>query len=230
MGARSYNQHWLLFDLCVRTPRLELRLATDEDISCLAHLTDDIYDRDSDATPPLGDWVDIPAPRRYQETAQYFWKYRAGWTPENWNLACAVLVGGVVIGMQSIGATEFSIRKVVNTGSWLGRVFQGNGIGKEMRAAILHLAFEGLGAIEARSGAVHDNLASLGVSKSLGYVENGNEIASFRGQPVRVVRLRLDRETWLEHRRDDIVIEGLDTCLKMFGVIPMNTNETPDTR
>ena len=37
------------------------------------------------------------------------------------------------------------------------------------------------------------------------------------GQPVRGIRLRLDRAIWLEHRRDDIEIEGLGACLEMFG-------------
>ena len=36
--------------------------------------------------------------------------------------------------------------RTVGTGSWLGRPYQGRGIGKEMRGAVLALAFDGLGA------------------------------------------------------------------------------------
>ena len=53
----------------------------------------------------------------------------------------------------------------VATGSWLGLRHQGHGIGKEMRAAVLHFAFAGLGAIEALSGAWDDNKPSLGVER-----------------------------------------------------------------
>jgi len=41
---------------------------------------------------------------------------------------------------------------------------QGQGIGREMREAILHLAFAGLGAQEALSGAFEDNVSSLATS------------------------------------------------------------------
>ena len=68
---------------------------------------------------------------------------------------------------------NFASLRSVETGSWLGRAFQGQGLGKEMRQAILHLAFEGLGAEEAHSGAFHDNAPSLATSRSVGYAENG---------------------------------------------------------
>ena len=43
-------------------------------------------------------------------------------------------------------AREFATRRMVGTGSWIGRDFQGRGFGKEMRAGLLTLAFDGLGA------------------------------------------------------------------------------------
>jgi hypothetical protein len=62
-------------------------------------------------------------------------------------------------------AQDFSLLRSVGTGSWLGTEYQGQGIGKEMRSAVLHLAFAGLGAQIARSGAYFDNEASLRVSR-----------------------------------------------------------------
>jgi len=105
----------------------------------------------------------------------------------------------------------------VTTGSWLGRSFQGRGLGKEMRTAILHLAFEGLGAVEAHSAAFPDNAASMATSRSLGYRSNGEQLVLRRGRPDRLVNLVLDRQTWMARRREDIVIEGLQSCLDMFG-------------
>ena len=115
-------------------------------------------------------------------------------------------------------AKDFPALRTVSTGSWLGREYQGRGLGKEMRSAILHLAFAGLGAAEAYSGAFDDNEASLATSRSLGYVENGHELALRRGHPDRVINMRLDRTQWAALGRDDIEIEGLEACLDLFGL------------
>ncbi len=44
-----------------------------------------------------------------------------------------------------------------------------------------------------------------------------DDVALRRGQPDRVIKMKLDRVTWLARRRTDIEIEGLDGCLDMFG-------------
>ena len=49
----------------------------------------------------------------------------------------------------------------------------GRGFGKEMRAAVLGFAFDGLGALSAETSAFLDNAASNGVTRSLGYEDNG---------------------------------------------------------
>ena len=59
------------------------------------------------------------------------------------------------------------------TGSWLGASFQGHGYGTEQRAAVLELAFRGLGANAAISGALEHNIASQRVSTKLGYRQTG---------------------------------------------------------
>jgi RimJ/RimL family protein N-acetyltransferase len=87
-----------------------------------------------------------------------------------------------------------------------------------MRAAILHLAFAGLRAERATSGAFENNAPSLGVSRALGYVENGDDIGAPRGMPVRQIRLLLTRAAWEKNRRHDIRIHGLEPCLPMFGL------------
>ena len=85
-------------------------------------------------------------------TLQYYWLRRADWTPTNWGFPCAVLSDGVIVGAEEIMADDFAIRRVIATGSWFGRACQSRGIGKEMREAILHLAFAGLGANLNRPG------------------------------------------------------------------------------
>jgi RimJ/RimL family protein N-acetyltransferase len=211
------NSFWPLFDLRVRTPRLEIRLPTDEDLLRLIEVIErGIHDP---ATMPfLNPFTDTPPPEGRKDSLQWWWSRRANWSPDDWCFNGAVVVDGMPVGVQDLMAKDFPALRTVKTGSWLGREFQGQGLGKEMRAAILHLAFAGLGALEAHSGAFHDNEASLATSRSLGYAENGDELALRRGQPDRVVKMKLDRASWLSIRRDDIEIEGIDLCIDMFGL------------
>lgn len=87
-----------------------------------------------------------------------------------------------------------------------------------MRAAVLHLAFAGLGAEYATSEAFTDNAASLGVSRKLGYVFDGTYRQVIRGKPATQQRLRLDRAGWRAHRTTEVQITGLAECLPDFGL------------
>ncbi|HSL59318.1 MAG TPA: GNAT family protein, partial [Acidimicrobiales bacterium] len=85
--------------------------------------------------------------------------------------------------------------------------------------AVLHLAFDGLGAVEAHSGAWHDNARSHAVSARLGYEENGRRVEVRRDRADEMVLLRLTWERWAAGRRDDVAVDGLEPCLALF-VLP----------
>ena len=87
-----------------------------------------------------------------------------------------------------------------------------------MRAAVLALAFDGLGARWAVSAAFEDNPASLGVSRKLGYRDDGIELHLVRGRPALTRRLRLDRASWQATRTIPVQIHGLPPCLPLFGL------------
>ena len=211
-GPQSF---WPLFDLVVRTPRLEIRLPREDEFAdLLALIVGGIHDP---ATMPFTTpFTDRPSPQRERESAQWWWRQRAEWSADKWNLTGAVFVDGRVVGVQDINAEHFATVRSVATGSWLGLAHQGQGLGREMRQAILHLAFAGLGAEEALSGAFFDNAPSLATSRSVGYQTNGEVLAARRDGSARLVNLRIDRPTWEGRRRDDIEIIGLDGCLDMF--------------
>jgi RimJ/RimL family protein N-acetyltransferase len=109
-------------------------------------------------------------------------------------------------------------RVAAGAGSWLGRDHQGQGIGTGMRAAVLWLAFAGLGAEHACSGAFEDNLASVAVSRKLGYRDDGIDRYVRRGMPAVSRRFRLDRQAWQDSQPVPAVIEGLEPCLALFGL------------
>jgi RimJ/RimL family protein N-acetyltransferase len=87
-----------------------------------------------------------------------------------------------------------------------------------MRAAVLALAFDGLAAQCAVSAAFEDNPASLGVSRKLGYRDDGIEWHLVRGRPALTRRLRLDRAGWQATRSIPVHIHGLPPCLPLFGL------------
>lgn len=158
-------------------------------------------------------WTDKPSPLFERNSIQHYWRGRAEHTANKWGIGFVIMLDGQPVGIQGIHGDDFAKTRVASTGSWLGQAYQGQGIGKEMRAAVLHFAFAGLEAERCLSGAWHDNASSLGVSRSLGYIENGEDIALRRGVRDRQIRLLLTRDEWESRRRDDIEIIGLERCI-----------------
>jgi RimJ/RimL family protein N-acetyltransferase len=207
--------YWPLFDLRVRTPRLELRLLRDDDLAGLVELIDGGI-HDPGTMPFSVPWTDAEPRRRARDAAQWMWRHRAHWSPFNWTLTCGVLVDGRLVGVQDLRAEHFGAVRSVETGSWLGQAHQGQGLGREMREAILHLAFAGLGAEEALSGAFEDNASSLATSRAVGYEANGEARGHQRDGWRRSIRFRLGRPAWEQRQRSDIEMLGLANCLDMF--------------
>ena len=203
-------------DLRVRTPRLELRLPSAHDLEALADLAADGV-HDPDVQPFAVAWTDVSPHERALATLRYHWRCWGAWQPDDWTLNLVTVLDGTVVGTQGVSGRRFGVLREVVTGSWLGLAHQGRGIGTEMRAAVLHLAFEGLDARYALSGAHEDNAASLAVSRKLGYADDGIELHEVRGKPVVTRRVRLDRPSWQAHRTVPVEIDGLAPCLPHFG-------------
>jgi RimJ/RimL family protein N-acetyltransferase len=210
------TEHWPLFGLRVETPQVTLRYTDDDDAKAVADLAAKGV-HDPGWMPFTVPWTDVEPPLLQRNTMQFVWRLRAEWMPQQWHLSMVVVVDGEVVGVQALLADQFEVLRTVSTGSWLGRRYQGKGIGKEMRAAILHLAFAGLGAEYALSRAFADNDASIGVSRRLGYEEVGRHLLVRRDVPAWMVDFRMARSRWEQQQRDDITIVGLDACRELFG-------------
>ncbi|GAA3471415.1 hypothetical protein GCM10018965_059680 [Nonomuraea roseola] len=206
-------RHLPLFDLSIHTPRLELRLPSLEQL-------DELGDRAAEGIheegfmPFLFPWSDVPPAERARRAIRYHFRQWGEWTPESWAAEFVVLLDGEVVGVQGVSAKDFGVTRGVGTGSWIGRRFQGRGIGTEMRRAVLHFAFEGLGAEHAVTSAFEDNPASLGVTRKLGYREDGIEIRNRMGRRATERRFRLERTDFSPAA--DIEIRNLDACLPLF--------------
>jgi RimJ/RimL family protein N-acetyltransferase len=216
------HPYWPLFDLVVRTPRLTLRYVDDALGVELATLAAAGV-HDPGTTPFAMPWTDVPSRELGPNALRFYWRSRADTTPESWNVVFAVLEGDKVVGSTSIGADGFPVVRTFETGSWLGRRFQGRGLGTEMRVATLHLGFLGLDALEAGTGAFHDNQASLGVTRKLGYEPNGVTVHDRRGIRDHIDRFRMSRQHFLGHvRRDDVEIDGDAAVRELLGIEPVS--------
>jgi RimJ/RimL family protein N-acetyltransferase len=208
---------WPLFGLVLRTSRLELRLPGLDRLAELADLAASGV-HDPARQPFVAEWTDRPADEVVRGLVQFHWAAWGAWRPDNWSLNLVAIADGRVIGTQSLDGRDFAVLREAGTGSWIGRRHQGQGLGTEMRAAVLELAFTGLGARFVTSEAFADNHASYAVSRKLGYTDDGVAHHVVRGEPVVGRRLRLDRDAWAAARTVPVTIEGLDPARPLFGL------------
>jgi RimJ/RimL family protein N-acetyltransferase len=206
-------KNYPLFDVRVSTPRIELRVATDDLLDELAEIVR--AGKTHAEPPPYDDPMSLYEPDpdvRVTKWLRGIWRRRGMVEADAWRLYFVVMVDGRPVGEQTLLGVNFSTLGTVTTFSWLSVDERGHGYGHEMRAAILHLAFEGLGAKEAGSDAFVDNKASNAVSQGLGYEPNGSEWATRLGEPALLNRWRLTRDNWEQHRRDDIELHNTESC------------------
>ena len=208
--------HWPLHGLSLCTPELELRPVTEADLPGLAAQLS--VDLEVDPTATRYDGLS-DADNRAVALHQGYWRSVGTWRPESWALPFAVWHGGDVVGSQTLEGEDFPRLRTVDSASWLAPDARGRGWGVQARAAILALAFGPLGATAAITSAWHDNGASLGVSRSLGYQPNG-VTTHWRGdRPDEMVHLRLTREQWRDSPwRDRVEVRGFEPCRPFFGL------------
>jgi RimJ/RimL family protein N-acetyltransferase len=163
-------------------------------------------------------WTDAAPETQVLDSVRHYWGERGAFRPESWSIPFGVRRDGEFIGIQEMSASKFALLRTVHTGSWLGLEFQGQGYGTEMRAAVLQLAFDHLGATRAESAAFVDNPMSLRVSDKLGYRPDGTQCQERRPGEVAInQRLLVTPETF---RRPDwsVTVSGLEACRTMLGL------------
>lgn len=210
------NRYWPMFDLRVTTSDLQLRHLTEADLDTLASILPEDAEQDPSATS-------YPSLDREQNRGvvvhQDYWRARGVWRPESWSLSFGVFRAGDLVGYQGLEADDFARLRTVDSSSFLAAGARGHGWGKQMRAAVLALAFGPLDARFAITSAWTDNHASLGVSRALGYVDNG-VTAHRRGDTVgEMAHMRLTREEWLTSGwAARAVVAGAEECLAFFDL------------
>ena len=204
---------WPLRNLRISTPRLVLRYPSDDEVAILAEVAAAGVHLPGER-PYLTPWTEGAPQQTAAHVMQQHRDRREGWIPDAWALELAVVVNDQPIGMVALRAREFAVLREVTTESWLGLEYHRRGYGTEARAALLHFAFESLGAESARTDVFQDNAGSQGVSRRLGYRSDGISRDVRDGEVVISDRLRLDRDDWFGVQREAVTVDGLaEECL-----------------
>jgi RimJ/RimL family protein N-acetyltransferase len=207
---------WPFFDLRISSGEVLLRGVTDDDLDpLLAALPDDL-----ELDPRMETFASLPEVRdRERRFVAGLWRHRGQWSPSSWCLDLVVEHAGRVVGIQSLEGDDFPHLRTVDSASWLSSDVRGRGLGTDMRAGILAFAFDHLGAEAAVSSAEFSNGASLGVSRRLGYVDNGRGRVHGAEGAVDLQYLRLSRDAWHATGRT-AEVTGVEACLPWFGTSP----------
>lgn len=197
-----------LYNIAIKTPRLELRVPRQNEIEKLAQiLTNGIQKADEphfmedklygksleENTKGLQEFID---------------KGMNEWDKEDWHLPFAVFYEGKPIGLVTMFSHNFPITRGFGVSYWIGLSFQGKGLGTEAFQGVLSFGFDGLDAQEAYAGAYSDNIPSLHLMEKLGFVFNGEYWMARQGKAVKDRRMRLPRENW--KNPTNINIEGFE--------------------
>lgn len=78
--------------------------------------------------PFLFPWTDAPAGELARITAAYPWRSRASRSWQEWSLQLGVRRHGTLLGCQSFETLNYLVTRTDETGSWLGRAHQGQGV------------------------------------------------------------------------------------------------------
>jgi RimJ/RimL family protein N-acetyltransferase len=210
------HPYWPVRDVRIRVDALSLRPLVESDLDALARMlpADVELNPESPSYPGAS-----PATVRATIVHQDYWRAMGTWNVDAWRLNFGVWREGELIGTQEIEANDFARLRTVDSASMLAVDARGQGLGKAMRRGVLAVAFGPLGAQYAISSAWRDNHASLGVSRSLGYVDNGVE-RHRRGDGVDdMVHLRLSRADWLAAgHASSVHVDFPEACLPYFGL------------
>ena len=211
------EKSWPLMHLHLTTPRLVLRCPSDDELAILADVASSGVHLPGER-PYLTPWTEGTPEQTSAHVVSQHRDRREWWSPDAWALELAVFYNTLPIGLVALRAQQFALLREVKTESWLGLDHHRQGFGTEARAALLHLAFEGLGAESAVTEVFQDNAGSQGVSRRLGYRHDGISRDVRDGEVVVSDRLRLDRDDWLSTDRAAVGVTGLTECLPSFGL------------
>lgn len=216
MHSTALERLWPPFALRIQVDDVSLRPVREDDLPCLLDLLP--HDVEHDPASEMFGEMDLDG-NRGRIILQSFWRSSGNWSPHSWSLPLLVARRGEAVGVQTLEAEHFPELRVVDSASWLAVSARGQGTGAAMRAGILSLAFDHLGAERAVTSAREDNAASIGVSRRLGYEDNGTSRTRSPSGPCTLRHMVLSKEAWEASEWSRTVqVRGVEGCGPWFGI------------
>ena len=106
---------WPPAAVVVRTPRLELRWPSMDDLIALAAVAADGVHAE-DRMPFYTPWTRGSAVERARNVLRWNWKGWGEWDPAKWSFGAVAVVDGVVVGTQGMQATDYAVCRTIETG------------------------------------------------------------------------------------------------------------------
>lgn len=210
---QGMDEFWPLFGLRLAFRDVVLRPMRESDLPHLAAVLPDDVGHDP-RLALFGSQSFAENERRL--FCQGYWKSLGTWDPASWVLHFVVSWRGEDVGVQTLEGENFPALRTVDSASWLVREARGRGVGVAMRTAMLQFAFGELGAVAAITSATVANAASLGVSRRVGYRENGvSRIVDTGGDVVELQHFRLTAAEW---QGAGTTVTGFPPCRPWFGL------------
>lgn len=214
--TRDLEQIWPPYGLVVESGDLRMTALREADVpEVLDVVAGGIHD--PAWTPFLFPWTDAPAEEMPANYVRFFASTLTRTVDGGVSLELVVRRNGRVVGMQGLNGPDVARTRRLETGSWLGLPFQGQGLGTRMRRMVCALAFDGLGLDAVTSSAWEDNAASRRVSEKVGYRETGRGEAERRGVPTGEVYFELRPEE-LVRGDEPVRITGAEELRRFLGL------------
>jgi RimJ/RimL family protein N-acetyltransferase len=207
MVSERLTSLWPAAGVRVRAGDLELRWIDDGLLAEVAELASRGVHDDGEM-PFIFPWTRGTPEEVARSVVAFQWASRAQIGADEVRLELCALLDGRPVGVQGASGSQWRVLREVETGSWLGREHQGKGVGKRMRALMLHLLFEGLGAEHVTSAAFADNVRSNAVSIATGYLADGQKRVVREGASAIQNRFRMTRDHWLTLREQHAALLG----------------------
>ena len=214
-----------LLGLRITAGPIELRGVTDDLLGPLADIAAEGI-HDPDFMPFYTPWSLTPPQDMPSTMARYHWGQRAQFSVQKWCMDLAVFWEGRLVGSQGFGTEKYLVTRTGETGSWLGREFQGKGIGTAMRKVICAFAFDYLDADCITSAAYADNPASLAVSRKTGYTDNGWSRVERMGKPATLRGIILEPAGLVRYQHP-LTVSGAEAFRRSIGLGEQPGNEQP---
>ncbi len=226
MTVKDLEDIWPPFRLRLLTGPLDLRTLRDTDIPALVSLAEGGI-HEPDAMPFAFPWSAAPRDELGRNMAAFYWRERADFTTARWSLQLVVRWHGDIAGIQGFSTENYLVTRTGETGSWLGREFQGRGIGTLMRQTLCAFLFDHLDAHEVTSAGFLDNPASLAVSRKVGFSANGRTRRQRRQGEMAICQLLVLRPQDLVRPDQLCQVDGetqLRSCVGLDATQPTSSS------